>query len=124
MSKKAVPVALALCAVFILGVMIGRLSVLRGAAIIQSETGGLPEGRMAQLTLPSGTKESTATKVNINAAPAEELSELPGIGPALAVRIVEYRNQNGPFESLEELKAVKGIGDQVFRNVADLITIK
>jgi competence protein ComEA len=48
--------------------------------------------------------------VNVNTAPLVELAELPGIGPTLAERIVEYRETRGPFRSLEDLRTVKGIG--------------
>jgi competence protein ComEA len=51
---------------------------------------------------------------SINHASAVELQELPGIGPALAERIVQYRQQYGGFNSLEELKRVKGIGEKTF----------
>ncbi|MBC7251594.1 MAG: helix-hairpin-helix domain-containing protein [Anaerolineae bacterium] len=64
-----------------------------------------------------------AGKVNINTATAEELDTLPGIGPALAQRIIEYRQTNGPFQSIEEIKNVSGIGDKLFEKLKDLITI-
>ena len=49
--------------------------------------------------------------VNINTAPWQEFALLPGIGPVLAKQIIEYRDQNGQFESLENLKEVRGIGE-------------
>lgn len=51
-------------------------------------------------------------KINVNSASAEKLAELPGIGPVLAERIVQYRNDNGFFSSPEELVNVKGIGEK------------
>jgi competence protein ComEA len=48
--------------------------------------------------------------VNVNTAPIVELAELPGIGPTLAERIVEYRETNGPFRTPDDLRKVKGIG--------------
>ncbi len=62
--------------------------------------------------------------VNLNTATVEELDKLPGIGPALAQRIVDYRNQNGPFKKVEEVKNVKGIGDALFDELKDLITVE
>jgi len=62
-------------------------------------------------------------KVNINTATAEELDTLPGIGPAIAQRIIEYRQTDGPFRSIEEIKNVSGIGDKLFERLKDLITV-
>ena len=61
--------------------------------------------------------------VNINTAPAAELETLPGIGPALAGRIVEYREANGPFENIEQIQNVPGIGPATFEGLRDLITV-
>lgn len=61
--------------------------------------------------------------ININLADAEELETLPGIGPALAKRIVEYREQHGPFTSTAELKEVSGIGDAIYNRIQDLIGV-
>jgi competence ComEA-like helix-hairpin-helix protein len=49
-------------------------------------------------------------KIDVNSATVAELIELPGIGPALAARIVAYRTEHGPFRTVDDLKAVKGIG--------------
>ena len=62
-------------------------------------------------------------KVNINSANQEELETLPGVGPALAVRIIEYRNSNGKFEKIEDVQNVKGIGDSKFTNIKEYICI-
>lgn len=64
-----------------------------------------------------------ATKVNINIATEADLDTLPGVGPAMAKRIVEYRNTNGNFKSIDEIKNVKGIGDAKFSKMQDRITI-
>lgn len=62
-------------------------------------------------------------KVNINTASKEELMTLPGIGEAKALAILAYRQENGPFSSLEELKKVEGIKDGVFSKMKDYIEI-
>lgn len=62
-------------------------------------------------------------KVNINSANQEELETLPGVGPALAGRIIEYRNSNGKFEKVEDVQNVKGIGDSKFTNIKEHICI-
>lgn len=60
-------------------------------------------------------------KININSADVIELCELDGIGEKLAGRIVEYRTQNGPFEQIEGLMLIPGIGEKLFEDVKDKI---
>ncbi len=62
-------------------------------------------------------------KVNINTANLSELDTLPGIGPAIAQRIIDYREENGNFKSIDELQNVKGIGDAKFEEVKDSIIV-
>jgi len=68
------------------------------------------------------TSERSGT-VNINTASSSQLDSLPGIGPAYAQRIIDYRNANGGFKTIEEVKNVKGIGDKTFDKFKDQITI-
>ena len=60
--------------------------------------------------------------VNINTATAQDFESLPGIGPVMAQRIVDYRDEHGPFKSVEELTKVKGIGESKLEELLDLIT--
>jgi len=62
-------------------------------------------------------------KIDINSAGIDELKELPGIGYVLAKRIVDYRNNHGPFESLDELESVSGIGKSIIKRISDLIKL-
>lgn len=61
--------------------------------------------------------------VNLNTATKEELDTLPGIGPAMASRIIEYRQVNGSFKSIEDIKEVKGIGEAKFAKMKDRLRI-
>jgi competence protein ComEA len=62
--------------------------------------------------------------ININTASAEELTQLKGIGPSHAAKIVAYRKQNGPFKAAEEVIKVPGIGQKTFENNKELILIE
>jgi competence protein ComEA len=61
-------------------------------------------------------------RIDINSASSEELQRLPGVGPVLASRIIEFREQNGPFLSVDELLLVQGIGPTTYQNLKELIT--
>ena len=67
--------------------------------------------------------EGKENKVNINTANQNELDSLHGIGPSLAKRIIEYREENGNFKSIEELQNVKGIGDAKYSDIKDNVTV-
>lgn len=71
----------------------------------------------------SNKQSKQTTKVNINKATQTELETLPGIGPSIALKIVNYRKENGKFKSIEDLKQVNGIGDSKFNKIKNLITI-
>ena len=60
-------------------------------------------------------------KLNINTADAEELEQLDKIGPKTAQKIIDYRNANGAFKSVDEIKNVKGIGDKTLEKIRDKI---
>jgi competence protein ComEA len=61
--------------------------------------------------------------VNVNTATKDELVGLPGIGPAKAQAIVDYRNQHGPFRSVDELRKVKGIGEKLFLQIRSEVAV-
>ena len=82
----------------------------------------------ASSQIDTGTKEATSNtktqgKININTATQGELDTLPGIGPSTAVKIIEYRKENGKFKSIEEIKEVSGIGDAKYEKIKELIII-
>jgi competence protein ComEA len=65
----------------------------------------------------------SAGLVNINTAGSETLQTLPGIGPALAGRIIDYRDAHGPFVAVEDLLNVKGIGEVTLEKLRPLISV-
>ncbi len=67
---------------------------------------------------------SPGQKININVANTTELETLPGIGPVLAQRIIDYRQVHGPFAQPEDIKNVSGIGDATFMRIQDMIIIE
>lgn len=66
---------------------------------------------------------ATAGLVDLNRASAAELAELPGIGDAIAERIIDYRDSNGPFATVEDLQNVKGIGPALYEQIQSSITV-
>lgn len=71
-----------------------------------------------QNTVSTGTQ-----KVNINAASQTELETLPGIGPSIALSIINYRKENGNFKSIEQIKEVSGIGENKYNKIKEMISI-
>ncbi len=111
---------------------IGPRSVERMAPAVTVSTvmvsgGGVARGAAPEITRPTvePTRQvnANARRINLNAATQEELESLPGIGPALAGRIIAFRGENGPFRSPEEVMRVRGIGPGTFEAIAELITV-
>jgi competence protein ComEA len=97
-----------------MSLVIGVL-LLAGAGVLDAQTSGQKN---------KATTASVATKpIDLNTATAAQLETLPGIGPATAQRIVEYREKNGGFKKIEELMNVRGIGEKSFLKIKDLITV-
>ena len=74
---------------------------------------------------PLGTSGSSAGAglINLNTATVEQLDSLPGIGPVLAQRILDWRTQHGPFVSVDQLRQVTGIGEAKFADIRALVTV-
>ena len=82
------------------------------------------ESGVAQEENNGQTEEKKSEKVNINKATQTELEGLPGIGPATAIKIINYRNENGKFKNIEDIKEVSGIGDAKYEIIKDLICVE
>lgn len=80
------------------------------------------EGNISNVLSKEGTTLNS-TKININLATSDELDKLPGIGPVIAQRIIDYRSST-PFKNIEDLKNVSGIGDKIYNGLKELITVK
>lgn len=70
-----------------------------------------------------GPGEGQSGKINVNTAGASELESLPGIGPARAQAIIDYRSRSGPFRTIDDLLDVPGIGAGTLEDIRDLVTI-
>ncbi len=118
---------------------------------IQAAGGSLPEADLAGLNLAAPLEDGAAIRlpaqgetqspqpsrsgdvpipgvpgglININTATQGELESLPGIGPALAQRVIDYRGANGPFPEIEAIQNVSGIGPGIFEKIKELITVE
>jgi len=94
-----------------------------GPATVPGQASALA-GATASPAAPAAKPDSAASGLlDLNAATEDQLDELPGIGPAKARAIVEYRKTRGAFRSVEELKNVKGIGEKLFAKIRNLVTV-
>lgn len=132
MKNRLVNVFVILTVLFlglIIGFFLGKNA--RGAAvrftISETETtvSASTEASLETTATPStsSTKASSNGKVNINTATLAELTTLPGIGEVLAQRIIDYRQENGSFSTLEDLANVSGIGTKRLEGLSDYATV-
>ena len=75
-------------------------------------------------TLSSSSNSNSSGKININKATEAELTTIPGVGASTAQKIVVYREENGKFKTIEDIKNVSGIGASKYENIKDYITVK
>ena len=100
----------------------GQGNAANGAAQNGASQGGT-QPQPARTLTPAGTAQKGSTPVNINTATAEELQTLPRIGPAMAQRIIAWREAHGGFRSVDELDAVPGIGPSMLENLRPLVMV-
>lgn len=99
-----------------------QANAANGAAQNGASQGGT-QPQPARTLTPAGSAQKGSAPVNINTATAEELQTLPRIGPAMAQRIIAWREAHGGFRSVDELDAVPGIGPSMLENLRPLVTV-
>jgi competence protein ComEA len=113
---------------------IGAAGGARSGAVLEALNLAAPLTDGTQILVPREGQEGVAAApvtggavagglVNVNSAIATELEELPGIGEVIAQRIIDYRTENGPFATVDELLDVSGIGDAILESIRELVTV-
>lgn len=118
-ARNSLIIITALFAVFICGIMIGRHSAT--SVPLADISNLIPTKPYEPEDLPA--REMIGTKININTASVETLAVLPGIGVTTAALIVDYREQNGPYEHIEQLRLIEGFGEKRFNDIAKYVTV-
>jgi competence protein ComEA len=96
------------------------------AAILGVAVSAAAASAQNQATTPKTAATVTATAtapVNLNTATVEQLATIPGVGPKMAERIIDYRQKNGGFKKVEDLMNVSGVGEKSFLKMKPLITV-
>ena len=126
--KKPILVLVGTTLAFLLvltGIFIGRNAnrgIIPAEAVTNRDHSSTTQLESSQEEQYSNSSNTTGV-ININEASAEQLQLLPGIGETLSDRIVSYREENGSFQSIEQIMDVSGIGESKFSQIKDYITI-
>ena len=104
-----------------LGVSTSHINLAR--KLVDGEQVLIMKEKFISAPTSSGRKSIFAGKVSLNSASKAQFDSLPGIGPVIAQRIIDYRNKNGPFQTLESIQSVSGIGESIFRQISSRLTL-
>ena len=125
-SQKLLIVLALVFGAFVSGLFVGR-NLNRTPVQIQALPAAVAPAKSAPECTGSGNVQNTEPAamypIDINAATSEQLQQLPGIGSVIAERIIAYRTENGPFDSVGALMNVSGIGEKKLEAIWDLVTI-
>jgi len=96
-----------------------------GVVVKNQETTSSTTNKESETTQATETEKTngSSTLINLNTATIEELDTLKGIGESRAKSIIAYRNKLGGYTSIEQIKDISGIGDSIFENIRDRITV-
>ncbi|MDP4091268.1 MAG: helix-hairpin-helix domain-containing protein [Bacillota bacterium] len=82
-----------------------------------------PAASIPTVSVTGTTSPVGSDLININTADENELEKIPGVGPVMAQRIIDYRNKNGDFQAIEDMKNISGVGEKTFEKMKDKITV-
>ena len=114
---------LTLASLFLLGVAVREIQEQQRPPVVVDSLVAQPITDTAEITADAPTGPSPENPININAAPKDALKALPGIGPALSERIIQYRSSQRPFQRVKELRRVSGIGPKPLASLRPLVQI-
>jgi comEA protein len=131
LNRKEQIAALALCGALCVGAAVSYVKnrypdriedfgVVQGAVTPAAEVTGASEEADTAAATPD-TARTAGDLIDLNRATAGDLERLPRVGPALARRIVEHRDQHGPFRRVEDLRRVKGIGEKTLERLRPMV---